>query len=150
MPYLCVDEGGEKVSPEQENEGEEADDCGAPTEHKAALRKAKETQVHHVSADPIRRVHFSTSSSEPTRMHVDDFMHAYSLRDEPLDMHIDYAHTIALGYHNQKYYLVIVIDGKDFMWASSTTTKKGPEELLEQFLRVTRIKIRRIHMDDAG
>ena len=83
-------------------------------------------------------------------MHVDDFLHAFNLVEERVDMHIDYAHTIAIGYHNQRYYLVIVIDGVDFLWASPTATKNDPEALLEEFLRITRIKIRRIQMDDAG
>ena len=83
-------------------------------------------------------------------MHADDFLRAFPVTDDMHDMHVDYAHTIAVGYHNQRYYLVMVIDWVDFMWASSTATKDNPEALLEEFLRITRIKIRRIRMDDAG
>ena len=60
------------------------------------------------------------------------------------DIFIDFAHTIALGYHNEKYYLVMVIRGVDFLWASPTTTQSRPEELLQEFVTLTRIKIRRI------
>jgi hypothetical protein len=83
-------------------------------------------------------------------MHVDDFVRAFEVQDELMDMHVDYAHTIAMGYHRERYYLVIVIGRVDFLWASPTGTKNNPESLLEDFLRVTRIKIRRIRMDDAG
>jgi hypothetical protein len=51
MPYLCVDEGGEKVSPEQENEGEEADDCGAPTEAQSSPAESE----RNASASRISR-----------------------------------------------------------------------------------------------
>mmetsp|Transcript_62520 Transcript_62520/g.129878 ORF Transcript_62520/g.129878 Transcript_62520/m.129878 type:complete len:257 (-) Transcript_62520:168-938(-) len=46
--------------------------------------------------------------------------------------------------------LVMVIDGIDFMWASASKRKQGPEELLEEFLRYTQVKISKIRMDDAG
>mmetsp|Transcript_32813 Transcript_32813/g.67774 ORF Transcript_32813/g.67774 Transcript_32813/m.67774 type:complete len:134 (-) Transcript_32813:212-613(-) len=101
--------------------------------HRAAMRAANAVQVHHASAKPSRKVRFDQSVGDPTRLHCDDFMRAYILTDELHDLHIDYAHTIAIGYHNQRYYLVMVIDGKDFLWASPTTTKDDPEALLEEF-----------------
>ena len=52
--------------------------------------------------------------------------------------------------HNQQYYLVIVIDGVDFLWASSSPHKSDPESLLEEFLRYTQGKISKLRMDAAG
>ena len=53
----------------------------------------------------------------------DDFLRAMpaNATDEEAcdnDMFIDFAHTIALGYHNEKYYLVIVVGGVDFLRAT--------------------------------
>mmetsp|Transcript_29600 Transcript_29600/g.60737 ORF Transcript_29600/g.60737 Transcript_29600/m.60737 type:complete len:449 (+) Transcript_29600:267-1613(+) len=44
----------------------------------------------------------------------------------------------------------MVVDGKDFMWASPTATKSNPEALLEDFLRHTGVSIGKIRIDDAG
>ncbi len=48
------------------------------------------------------------------------------------DLHVNYAHTISRGYHNQQYYLLMVVDGIDFMWASPTSSKSNPETLIEE------------------
>ena len=58
-------------------------------------------------------------------------------------LHIDFAHTIAIGFQNEKYYLVIVVGDKDFLWSSPTTTILQPEILLQEFVDLTGIKIRR-------
>ena len=70
---------------------------------------------------------------------------AHTLRD----LHIDYAHTIAIGHAKQQYYLIMVVDGVDFMWAAPTKSESSPEELIEDFLRQTRIKIGKLRCDDA-
>eukprot|EP00961_Rhodomonas_salina_P254455 3438285-Rhodomonas_salina.1 len=82
-------------------------------------------------------------SQGTVRLAPDDMLHAFQLRY----LHIDYAHSIALGYHNQQYFLIMVIDGVDFMWASPTTTKSDPESLIEEFLTMTRIKIGKLRCD---
>eukprot|EP00961_Rhodomonas_salina_P058786 789501-Rhodomonas_salina.3 len=63
------------------------------------------------------------------------------------DLQIDYAHTISIGHKNKQYYLIIVVDCMDFLWESPTKTKSGPEELLEEFLCYTRIKIGKLWCD---
>ena len=57
------------------------------------------------------------------------------------ELHMDYAHSIALGYNNERYYLLFVVGGRNFMWASPSTTRKEPEILLREFLSVTGLKI---------
>ena len=47
------------------------------------------------------------------------------------ELHLDFAHSIALGYHQQRYYLLFVVGGRNFMWAAPTTTRMEPEELLD-------------------
>jgi len=88
--------------------------------HRAAAKQP--VDVHHASAKPNVRVRFDKSTHTRTRWRADDLMHAFTLADdERFDLHVDYAHTIAMGYHNQRYYLIMVIDGKDFLWATPTT-----------------------------
>eukprot|EP00961_Rhodomonas_salina_P133104 1791002-Rhodomonas_salina.1 len=61
---------------------------------------------------------------------------------------MDYAHSIALGYNNERYYLLFVIGGRNFMWASATTTLKEPEKLLREFLAGTGLKIGQLWTDN--
>jgi hypothetical protein len=85
----------------------------------------------------------------------DDFLTAMPANatddaDNDNDLFINFAHTIALGYKNERYYLVMVIGGVDFLWASPTTTTSKPEELLQEFVTLTRIKIQRIRLDGTS
>jgi hypothetical protein len=57
------------------------------------------------------------------------------------ELHLDFAHSIAMGYAKERYYLLFVVGGKNFMWATPTTTRMEPEELLRDFLTVTGLKI---------
>ena len=68
---------------------------------------------------------------------------------QPSGLHIDYAYAIAMGYHKEKYYLIMVVDGIDFVWASSTTTRTAPEDLILEFLNMTGIKFSTIRFDGA-
>jgi len=47
-------------------------------------------------------------------------------------------------------FLVMVVDGVDFMWASSSRRRQSPEALIDEFLRFTNVKVDKIRMDDAG
>mmetsp|Transcript_62295 Transcript_62295/g.129224 ORF Transcript_62295/g.129224 Transcript_62295/m.129224 type:complete len:219 (-) Transcript_62295:1635-2291(-) len=47
-------------------------------------------------------------------------------------------------------FLVMVIDGIDFLWATPTAHKSSPEALLESFLLHTNVNIGKIRIDDAG
>jgi len=106
-----------------------------------------------------KRVRFAPDTVDKHTLHADDFLRAFHT-SVPLsrkscfkahhDLHIDYAHSISIGYKNEAYYLVMVVDGIDFLWATPTAHKSNPESLLESFLRHTNVKIGRIRMDDAG
>eukprot|EP00961_Rhodomonas_salina_P082837 1113367-Rhodomonas_salina.1 len=63
-------------------------------------------------------------------------------------MHLDYAHSIALGYNNERYCLLFVVGGRNFMWASPSTTMSEPESLLGKFLATTGFKIGQIRTDN--
>jgi len=82
---------------------------------------------HRKGKGPTKRVQFSTDTLPTSRMHEDDMLRAFAARSDRADMHIDFAHTIAIGYHQQRYYLVLVVDGKDFLWALPAKTQEDPE-----------------------
>jgi len=107
-----------------------------------------------------KRVRFSADTSTRSLLADDDFLQAFQapkcLKGDKREalaqhvLHIDHAHTLSLGFNGQRYYLVMVIDGVDFLWASSSKHKSDPETLLDEFLRFTNIKIDKIRMDAAS
>eukprot|EP00961_Rhodomonas_salina_P296950 3936809-Rhodomonas_salina.1 len=61
---------------------------------------------------------------------------------------MDYAHSISLGYYKERYYLLFVVGGRNFMWATPTSTRMEPEDLLLDFLSVSNLKIGKIRTDN--
>eukprot|EP00961_Rhodomonas_salina_P204239 2755944-Rhodomonas_salina.1 len=49
------------------------------------------------------------------------------------ELHMDYAHSISLGYYKEKYYLLFIVGGQNFMWVTPTRTRMEPEDLLQDF-----------------
>ncbi len=76
------------------------------------------------------------------------------LREMKLGSHIDHAHSISIGRLGEKYYLMIVIDGIDFLWPQTCQTRtpslRDPEDLLHEFLTMSRLKISTIRFDGAS
>eukprot|EP00961_Rhodomonas_salina_P170018 2291193-Rhodomonas_salina.1 len=64
------------------------------------------------------------------------------------ELHMDYAHSISLGYFKERYYLLLVVGKLNFMWATPTTARMEPEELLHNFLSVSNLKIGKIRTDN--
>ena len=65
-------------------------------------------------------------------------------------LHIDFAHSISIGVHKEKYFLIMVLDGIDFTYCSASTTRTEPEDLIAEFLTLTRVKIDSIRFDGAA
>jgi hypothetical protein len=65
-------------------------------------------------------------------------------------MHIDYAHSIILGRNKEIYYLIIVIDNIDFTWAQPSPNRSESEDLIQDFMTLTGIKVGHIRADGAG
>ena len=65
-------------------------------------------------------------------------------------LHIDYAHSISIGVHKEKYFLLMTLDGIDFTFCSATSSRTQPENLIHEFMTLTRIKIDSIRFDGAG
>eukprot|EP00961_Rhodomonas_salina_P195661 2641674-Rhodomonas_salina.1 len=106
---------------------------------------------------PRSSVRFAPDTKSISRLADDDFLQAFGAQksrwqwgqafNTDRTLHIDYAHAISLGYNKEGYYLVLVIDGVDFMWASPTRLKLNQEELLDDFISNSCIKIGKIRMD---
>eukprot|EP00961_Rhodomonas_salina_P189347 2554520-Rhodomonas_salina.1 len=74
----------------------------------------------------------------------DDLLAAFGSEE----LHMDYEHSISLGYFKERYYLLLVIGKRNFMWTTPTTTRMEPEELLRDFLLVSNLKIGKIRTDN--
>eukprot|EP00961_Rhodomonas_salina_P055146 740892-Rhodomonas_salina.2 len=74
----------------------------------------------------------------------DDLLAAFGSEE----LHMDYAHSISLGYFKEHYYLLFVVRKQNFMWATLTTTRMEPEELICNFLSVSNLKIGKIRSDN--
>ena len=85
-------------------------------------------------------------------LHDDDVLKAFSsnLDTGEVDLHLDHAITIAVGLHGERYYLIMCVGGIDFLWATPCKPRKNPERLVEDFLRMTKLKVQFIRIDDAG
>jgi hypothetical protein len=71
------------------------------------------------------------------------------LREMKVGAHIDHAHSISIGRLGEKYYLMIVIDGIDFVWPQTCQVRTNPEDLLHEFLTMSRLKISTMRAEGA-
>ena len=62
----------------------------------------------------------------------DDFSKAFTDENE---IHINYAHSISLGFNKERYYVVFIVRGKNFLWMTPSTSRLEPEELLRDFCK---------------
>ena len=65
-------------------------------------------------------------------------------------LHIDFAHSISVGVHKEKYFLIMVLDGIDFTFCSASARRTEPEDLIHEFLTLTRATIDSIRFDGAA
>jgi hypothetical protein len=72
------------------------------------------------------------------------------LREMKLGAHIDHVHSISIDRLGGKFYLMIVIDGIDFVWTQTCQVRTNPEDLLHEFLTMSRLKISTIRFDGAS
>ena len=95
-----------------------------------------------------RGIHKFTSKTAP--LLDGDIARAITAQDlTKLGLHIDYAHAISLGYAKEKYYLILVVDGIDFVWGQTCTTRSSPEDLIQEFLTMTNLKVSSVRFDGA-
>ena len=64
-------------------------------------------------------------------------------------LHIDYTYSISLGFNKEHHYLIMVVDGIDFIWASVSQDGSTSENIILEFLNMTGTKIGTIRFDDA-
>eukprot|EP00961_Rhodomonas_salina_P275900 3727070-Rhodomonas_salina.1 len=123
--------------------------------HRATAKPAPALTALHSASSGILRSHcpkaplqsllrFAPDTCLVSTLSEDDFLQAFGAnrevqRVEDVDsaeqpertLHIDHAHTIALGHGNEGYYLIIVVDGVDFLWAAPSVSTSNPEEILD-------------------
>ncbi len=58
-------------------------------------------------------------------------------------------HSISIDRLGENYYLMIVIDGIDFVCPQTCHVRTNPKEILHEFLTISRLKISTIRFDDA-
>jgi hypothetical protein len=61
-------------------------------------------------------------------------------------LHIDYTYSISLGFNKEHYYLIMVVDGIDFIWVSVSQDHSTPKNMILEFLNMTGIKIGTIRL----
>ena len=55
-----------------------------------------------------------------------------------------------IGVHKEKYFLLMTLDGIDFTFCSATVDRTEPENLINEFMTLTRLKIDCIRFDGAA
>ncbi len=68
----------------------------------------------------------TVKAATPTRLGDEDMLQAFSLQT----LHINHAHTIAVGFHKEQYYLMMVVDCIDFLWAAPSKSTSNLEVLI--------------------
>ena len=56
---------------------------------------------------------------------------------------------VSLGYSKVKYYLILVVDGIDFVWGQTFTTRTTSEDLIQEFLTMTNLKVSSVSFDET-
>ena len=65
------------------------------------------------------------------------------------NLSIDFAYALTLGYHKEKYYLLIHADGVEMLWCAPTTSRAQPHKLIKEFQNYLGIQVRSIRFDNV-
>ena len=65
-------------------------------------------------------------------------------------LYIDFAYSISIGVHNDKCCLFMTLDGIDFTFCSAIVDRTEPENLIHEFMTISRLKIDCIRFDGAA
>ena len=63
---------------------------------------------------------------------------------------LDFLHSISICVHRAKYVLLMTLDGIDFTFHSPTVDRTEPENLIHEFMTLTRLKIDCIRYNGAA
>ena len=119
-----------------------------------SYRCPSSSNYHPPTAEPAKRVLQRAEAS--TALHQISAL-ASAVTNEPQTdlpalrrLHIDYAHSISIGMHKEKYFLLMTLDGIDFTYCSATVDRTEPESLIHEFMTLTRLQIDCIRYDGAA
>lgn len=65
-----------------------------------------------------------------------------------VEIDIDFAYSIALGYNKKLCFLIVSVRGFDFFWPFPSATRDQPEHHLQHFMDLMRLKIQSIRCDN--
>ena len=120
----------------------------ALTSHlKESHRCPGSSRYQSLSEEPARRVLKRSEASDALQQI--QAMAGTTLGDEePEDvpalrrLYIDFAHSISIGVHKEKYFLLMTLDGIDFTFCSATVDRTELENLIREFMTLKRLKYR--------
>jgi hypothetical protein len=127
---------------------------GLASHLKDSYRCPSSSKYQQPTAEPARRVLQHAEASNA--LHQISGLVSAATRETATDspdlrrLHIDYAHSISIGVHKEKYFLLMTLDGIDFTFCSATVDRTEPESLIHEFMTLTRLKIDCIRYDGAA
>jgi hypothetical protein len=127
---------------------------GLASHLKDSYRCPSSSNYQQPTAEPARRVLQRAEASNA--LHQISALASAATRETAIDspalrrLHIDYAHSISIGVHKEKYILLMTLDGIDFTFCSATVDRTEPESLIHEFMTPTRLKIDCIRYDGAA
>ena len=128
----------------------------ALTSHlKESHRCPGSSRYQPLSEEPARRVLKRAEASDALQQ-IRAMAGAAISDKEPDDvpalrrLYIDFAHSISIGVHKEKCFLLITFDGIDFTFYSATVDRTEPENLIHEFMTLTRLQIDCVRFDGAA
>jgi hypothetical protein len=114
---------------------------GLASHLKDSYRCPSSSNYQQPTAEPARRVLQRAEASNA--LHSISALASAVTREAATDLpalrrlHIDYAHSISIGVHKEKYFLLMTLDGIDFTFCSATVDRMEPESLVHEFMTLT-------------
>jgi hypothetical protein len=127
---------------------------GLASHLKDSYRCPNSSNYQQPTAEPARHVLQGAEASNA--LHEISALASAATRETATDspdlrrLHIDYAHSISIGVHKEKYFLLTTLDEIDFTFCSVTVDRTEPESLIHEFMTLTRLKIDCIRYDGAA
>jgi hypothetical protein len=128
---------------------------GLASHLKDSYRCPSSSNYQQPTAEPARRVLQCTEASNA--LHQISALASAVTSETATDLpalrrflHVDYAHSISIGVHKEKYFLPMTLDGIDFTVCSVIVDRTEPESLNHEFMTLTRLKIDCIRYDGAA
>ena len=121
--------------------------------HKKLEQLADESRYGKLedAGPPSPEQFYQKVSEYAAELGLTDLWTQYRLDDpDNSELHIDFAHAIAVGRQGDRYYLVLVFGKNIVHWATPTKTRQEPEKLIQDFIDMTGARVRTVRYDEAA